>query len=149
MREIPPMRPVRDSDSIPTSTDPSWIVAVWLFAIVAASITMAVVPTSRSTAIVGALVTAAGAGFAVAGTARTLRENPNQRVPWWGRPTNCPRRWDLLAGTGIPLAAYGAILTGRSVDRLSGVVFPLSVMAVLTLILCAAQAWHNRRVAAG
>ena len=149
MPEIPPMRPVRDSDSAPTSSTPSWRLAAWMFAIVAASIAMTVVPTSRMTVIVGALVTAAGAGFAAAGTRRTLRENSGQRVPWWGQPTTRPRRWDLLSGTGIPLVAYGSILMGRSVDRLSGFAFPLVVVAAVALALCAAQVLHNRRVATG
>ncbi|MBU4615686.1 hypothetical protein IM877_13175 [Rhodococcus sp. GG48] len=119
---------------------------VWFVVIVSAGVALAVAPASRTAGIVGASAVATGVGFAVAGTSRTLRENRGLRVPWWGPPTNRPRKWDLLAGTGLPLVSYGAILVGRSVQTLPTVAFPLTALATLSLVLCAAQWRHNRRV---
>ncbi|MBM4516308.1 hypothetical protein GS432_07200 [Rhodococcus hoagii] len=55
--------------------------------------------------IVGASAVAAGVGFAVAGTSRTFARIGTASAVV-GPADEPPRKWDLLAGTGLPLVSY-------------------------------------------
>ncbi|WP_305092696.1 hypothetical protein [Prescottella sp. R16] len=138
------MRPIPGS---PEPGDRPWLVALSFAAVVAGAMLLTLAPPSPATAVAGVAMTVGGAGLAAAGTARVLRENQGRRVPWWGGPPVRPRRWDLLMGTGAPMAFYGPVVTARSVDALPGWT-PLAVSAVLVAALFTAQALHNRRVPA-
>lgn len=141
------MRPVDHghTDTLPPRR--GWLVGVWFVAIVCAGVALTLAPPSTGLAVVSALVTCVGGGLAAAATARTLRENRGQRLPWLGRPPVHPRRWDLLAGSGAPMMAFGAGVFGRTVGSpTTAVVLPIAVVAVITGVLCVAQLRHNRRV---
>lgn len=149
MDNLEPMRPVHAAadETQPGST---WLLLAWFAAMVAVPMALILAPPSPALAVVSALAVCAGGGLAVAGTVRTLRENRGHRIPWMGRPPVCPRRWDLLTGSGTPMVVFGAGVFGRSVGGpVLSTVLPLTVGAVFAAVLMAAQAVHNRRAAAG
>lgn len=94
----------------------------------------------------GSVLFVIGVGLLTTSTARVLRENAGHRVPFWGAPPVRPRRLDLLAGLGGPLAAGGAIFIAMALDRGLWPVLPL--MAVVALLVILLQLAHNRRLPA-
>ncbi|WP_137723979.1 hypothetical protein [Prescottella subtropica] len=137
---------MRSASSSPEPRNRPWLAALSITAIVIVAMLLTLTPPSTTTAVAGVVVTVVGAGSAAAGTARVLRENRGHRVPWRGSPPVRPRQWDLLTGTGSPMAFYGPVVTARSVDALPGWT-PLAVCGLLIAVLYTALALHNRRLA--
>lgn len=147
MDDLEPMRPVHAAAN-ETQPGSTWLLLAWFAAMFAVPMALILAPPSPALAVVSALAVCAGGGLAVAGTVRTLRENRGHRVPWVGRPPVRPRKWDLLSGSGMPLACFGTVAFGSNVDGLPSYA-PVFVVGVLAAALMTAQAVHNRRAAAG
>lgn len=149
MDDLEPMRPVHAAAN-ETQPGSTWLLLAWFAAMFAVPMALVLAPPSPALAVVSALTVCAGGGLAAAGTVRTLRENRGHRVPWVGRPPVCPRRWDLLTGSGTPLVVFGAGVFGRSIGGpVFSIVLPVTVGAVLVIAVTTAQTVHNRRAATG
>ncbi|WP_221584778.1 hypothetical protein [Microbacterium sp. G2-8] len=93
---------------------------------------------------VGILLALTGTALFAASLLRTVRANPDSRIPWLGEPPVVPKHEILQRALGAGLTVGGAAMFGIALSAWVGV----SVAVVIALGACAVVLRHNRRVRA-